>query len=94
MDPLFSVSKVQKMIQDLEEKEKTARSKLERAEAQKKEGARFYQGTELPIDDVIFSIREGQVKSAQIALEYYRQTLEEIRPMEAPRPGSQGLTVS
>lgn len=94
MDPLFSVAKVQKMIQELEEKEKTARSKLEKAEAQKKEGARFYQGTELPIDDVIFSLREGQVKSAQIALEYYRQTLEEIGPPDALRPGPPELAVS
>ena len=63
-------------IKSLEEKKKEALQRLERAEKQKEEGSRFYKGTELPIDDVIFSIREGQIKSLDITLDFYKKDLE------------------
>ena len=92
MDMFSSVSAVQRKIQDLEEQEKVAVQRLERAEMMKKEGAQYYHGTELPIEDAIFSLKEGQVKSAQIALEFYRTTLNalvpppvQVAPPEAPQ---------
>ena len=86
MDPFRSVSAVRRKIQDLEEKRRQAALKLERAEMQKRDGARYLQGTELPIDDAIFSIREGPVRSLQIKLDFYRETLSELQPSAGMTP--------
>ena len=84
MDDFMSVSSVSRKIRDLEDQQKQVEQRLEKAEIQKKEGAHFYQGTELLIDDVIFSIREGQARSVQIALDFYRKTLQDLDPAMAP----------
>lgn len=86
MEFLSSVSEVQKKIRELEEQREAVAQRIEKVETQKKEGARFYIGTELPIDDALFSLREGQARSVQIALEFYRQTLFELDPALAPQP--------
>ncbi|GEM_PF-2757860 len=86
MDPFQNVSEVQKKIRMLEGRERSAMLKLERAKLQKKEGARFYQGTALPIDDVIFSLREGQVRSARLTLDFYRKTLSQLVPAASGLP--------
>ena len=80
MNPMNSACHVKKKIGELEEKRKQMEQKLERVEMLKQDGARYYQGTELPIDDVIFSIREGQVRSVNISLDFYRQKLYELNP--------------
>ena len=71
-----AVSNLQGKLRELEEKKKEALQRLERAEKQKEEGSRYYRGTELPIDDVLFSIREGQLRSLDISIEYYKKDLE------------------
>jgi hypothetical protein len=87
MEMFCSVSEVQKKIRELEESHRVAKQRLEKAETAKKEGAHYYQGTELPIDDAIFSLKEGQVRSAQIALAFYRNTLNTLIPSAAaPAP--------
>jgi len=63
-------------IKGLEEKRKEALQRLERAEKQRQDGNKYYKGTELPIDDVIFSIREGQLRSLDISIDFYRKDLE------------------
>ncbi|MHC5037966.1 MAG: hypothetical protein ACYTHM_11685 [Planctomycetota bacterium] len=88
MDPLNSVAAVRRKIEALEEKQRYFEAKLEKAVLQKREGARYYQGTELPIDDAIFSIREGQVRSLQITLDFYRETLNTLRPSGNPSQGA------
>ena len=82
MNPLNSVSHVREKIGELEQKSRQMEQKLQRVQLLKQDGARYYQGTELPIDDVIFSIREGQVRSLQITLDFYRQTLCELNPSD------------
>ena len=84
MDEFMSVSSVTRRIRELEDQQKQVEQRLEKAQTQKKEGARFYQGTELLIDDVIFSIREGQARSVRIALDFYRKTLTDLDPATAP----------
>ncbi|MCU0723013.1 MAG: hypothetical protein MUC63_05270 [Planctomycetes bacterium] len=87
MDTFSSVAEVQRKIRELEGQQKVAVSRLEKAEMMKKEGAHYYHGTELPIDDAIFSLKEGQVRSVQIALEFYRHTLNTLLPAaETPVP--------
>ena len=94
MDPFSNVSSVRKRIGELEQKHRLMAQKLEKAELQKRDGARYYQGTEIPIDDAIFSIREGQVRSVELALEFYRQTLFELNPHEGRSgPGQEGIPV-
>ena len=96
MDLFSSVSVVQRKIQDLEEQERVAVQRLERAEMMKREGAQFYHGTELPIDDAIFSLKEGQIRSARIALEFYRSTLITLvpPPVQAPLPDVKSAVVA
>ena len=84
MEIFSNVSEVQKKIRDLEEQHRVATQRLERAELMKKGGAQFYHGTELPIDDAIFSLKEGQVRSVQISLEFYRHTLSTLLPDAVP----------
>jgi len=87
MEMFCNVSEVQKKIRELEESHRVAKQRLEKTETAKKEGAHYYQGTELPIDDAIFSLKEGQVRSAQIALAFYRHTLNTLIPAAAvPAP--------
>jgi hypothetical protein len=93
MNPFRSVSAVEHKIQDLEEKRRLMANRLEKAELQKRDGARYLQGTELPIDDAIFSIREGQVRSLEIKLDFYRETLNELRPSEGVPSGGKGSTL-
>jgi hypothetical protein len=62
-------------IRTLESKKKEVLARLQRAQKQKKEGNRYYRGTELPIEDVIFSIREGQLKSLDISIDFYKKDL-------------------
>jgi hypothetical protein len=69
-------SELQKRIRSLESKKKEAVQRLQRAEKQRDDGNKYYKGTELPIDDVIFSIREGQLKSLNISIDFYRKDLE------------------
>ncbi len=63
-------------IRSLEGRKREALLRLERAEKQKEEGSKYYKGTELSIDDVIFSIREGQLKSIDISIDFYKKDLE------------------
>ena len=83
MNPLNRVSHVRKKIGELEQMRSQMEQKLQRVQLLKQDGVRYYQGTELPIDDVIFSIREGQVRSLQITLDFYRQTLHELNPTDS-----------
>lgn len=71
-----STSEIQSRIASLEGKRKEALQRLERMQKAKKEGDRYYRGTELPIDDVIFSLREGLLRSLDITLDFYRKDLE------------------
>ncbi|MHC4779254.1 MAG: hypothetical protein ACYTFG_11825 [Planctomycetota bacterium] len=96
MDPINSAHHVRQKIGELEEKRRLVEQKLERVEMLKDEGARYYQGTELPIDDVIFSIREGQVRSLKISLDFYKQKLYELNPSDKlalPLAGENGIDV-
>jgi hypothetical protein len=94
MDPLGNMASVKRKIGELEQKHRLMAQKLEKVELQKRGGARYFQGTEIPIDDAIFSIREGQVRSAKITLEFYRQTLFDLNPQEDPaQPGPEGIVV-
>jgi len=94
MDTLGNVASVRKKIGELEQKHRLVAQKLEKVELQKRDGARYFQGTEIPIDDAIFSIREGQVRSAEITLEFYRQTLFDLNPHEgSAQPGPEGIQV-
>jgi hypothetical protein len=71
-----SFGSIQEKIATLEEKKKDALQRLQRTEKAKEDGDQYYRGTELPIDDVIFSMREGLVKSLDITLDFYKKDLE------------------